>query len=177
MQRNEVADGHAARSVLVALRRIMQAVDSHSRRLVQRTGLSVPQILILQALDGPGEPPGTSDLAARLSLTQGTVSSILERLENKGLICRTRGGGDRRRVQISLTDAGRDTLSNAPATLHDDFLRRFGELADWEQSLILASLQRVADLMRADALNVAPVLEPAAELGVGDADAASGCGR
>lgn len=144
----------------------MQAVDSHSRRLMQRTGLSVPQILVLQALESGGEPIGTGALAERLSLTQGTVSSILERLEKKGLIRRERAGSDRRRVQITLTDAGLATLADAPETLHEDFLRRFGELADWEQTQIVASLQRVAELMRADTLAVTPLLDPASDADV-----------
>ena len=63
---NMLRENRPSRQVLVALRRIMQAVDSHSRRLMQRTGLSVPQILVLQALESGGEPIGTGALAERL---------------------------------------------------------------------------------------------------------------
>lgn len=149
-----------ARDVLIALRRIMQAVDSHSRRLMQGTGLSVPQILVLQALAASEAPIGTGALAQQLNLTQGTVSAILERLERKALIARARAGTDRRRVQITLTAVGRETLDAAPPLLQDHFLQRFGELPGDDRSQILASLQRVATLMRADDLDVPPLLDP-----------------
>lgn len=150
-----------AQAVLLAVRRIVQAVDIHSRRLMQGTGLSVPQLLVLQALAAePDDPPGTKDLATRLNLTQGTVSSILERLERKALLRRDRSGQDKRRVQIRLTEQGRQMLADAPGPLQQHFVEQFGALPDWERSQLLSSLQRVAALMHADAMLLPPVEDP-----------------
>ena len=157
------SSGHnpEAQAVLLAVRRIVQAVDIHSRRLMQGTGLSVPQLLVLQALAAePGDLPGTKALAARLNLTQGTISSILERLERKSLLRRDRGGQDKRRVQIRLTDEGRQMLSAVPGPLQQHFVEQFGALPDWERSQLLSSLQRVAALMHADAMLLPPMEDP-----------------
>lgn len=150
-----------ARAVLLAVRRIVQAVDIHSRHLMQGTGLSVPQILVLQALAAePNNPPGTKALAERLNLSQGTVSSILERLERKALLRRERGGQDKRRVQIKLTTDGRKVLRQAPGPLQEHFVEGFAALPDWERNQMLSSLQRVAALMHADALKLSPDADP-----------------
>lgn len=145
---NITDESREARSVLMALRRIIQAVDIHSRSLMQSSGLSVPQLLVLQALEGSAEALGTSALAQRLTLTQGTISAILERLERKQLITRERGGEDKRRVQVQLTEQGREVLDATPEPLQDSFLQAFGALPDYERSQLLASLQRLAALMQ-----------------------------
>lgn len=136
-----------ARSLLLELRHVMQAVDSHSRRLVQRTGLSVPQLLALQTLAEAPSPLGTSELAQRMHLSQATVSALVDRLEARGLVERRREGADRRRVQISLTDAARMVLAAAPPTLDDGFIARLAELPDDELQDIARALRRLSGLV------------------------------
>jgi hypothetical protein len=65
---------------------------------------------------------------------------------------------DRRRVLVRLTEAGFSVLAEAPSLLQDQFVERFRKLADWEQTLILSSLQRVSSMMGADALDVEGLL-------------------
>jgi DNA-binding MarR family transcriptional regulator len=142
--------------VLSALRRVIRAVDLHSRQLVQSHGLTGPQALLLKAL-GEGSLSAGS-LAERVSLSQGTVTDILNRLEQRGLVTRVRSASDRRRVMVELSPAGRECLSSSPPLLQDRFAGRFRELEDWEQSMLLASLQRIAAMMDAGELDAAPVL-------------------
>jgi hypothetical protein len=59
---------------------------------------------------------------------------------------------------VELLPAGRDCLASSPPLLQDRFANRFKELEDWEQSLLLASLQRIAAMMDAGELDAAPVL-------------------
>ena len=65
--------------VIIALRRVIRAIDLHSRTLVSTHGLTGPQALILKALQYEGLTAG--ELANRVSLSQGTVTDILNRLE------------------------------------------------------------------------------------------------
>jgi len=143
---------------LVALRRIIRAIDLRSKELMQSTGLTAPQIVILQAISRL-EPVTVGDLAAAVNLSQGTATTILNRLETKGLVRKARSVKDRRRVFVSLTAPGRETLHRSPRLLQDHFVRAFTELKEWEQSLILASFQRVAEMMQVQDLDVAPVLD------------------
>lgn len=138
-----------SREVLLALRRIIHAVDLHSAGLMQTVGLSAPQIFTLQTLANAGQPMAAGELALRMDLTQGTLSTILDRLERKQLVRRSRGQDDRRKVLVNLTEAGRQTLAESPPLLHQNFIRAFAGLRDWEQNLLLSSLQRVAELMHA----------------------------
>jgi len=149
--------------VLIALRRIIRAIDMRSRRLMQQAGFTGPQLLILQALGAHGEM-SAGDLAREVNLSQGTVTSILDRLEKRGLIQRVRSETDRRKVFVTLTDSGKEQLASAPTLLQERFIERFTGLKDWEQHQILASLQRLAEMMDAQNIDAAPVLDTRQEL-------------
>ncbi len=143
--------------VLIALRQIIRATDLYSRKLSKVAGLTAPQLLILQAIDAREMTMG--DIAAEVSVSQATVTTILDRLEKRGLIERKRGERDKRRVYAYLTTAGREIMERAPTPLQEEFMDRFSRLEDWEQSLILSSLQRVAAMMNAGDIDASPVLD------------------
>lgn len=141
--------------VLVELRRIVQALDLQSKQL-QKAGLTGSQLLVLRALEKRGALTA-HQLSRAVSLSQGTITSILDRLELKGQIRRERSAEDKRRLTITLTDAGRDALRHAPSLLHVNFVAAFRQLNDWEQTLILSSLQRVAGMMDTSRVKPKPV--------------------
>lgn len=145
--------------VLMALRRITRAIDLHSRRLVQSHGLTGPQALLLKSLLDGGET-SVGALAQRISLSQATVTDILNRLEKSGLVRRVRSDIDRRRVHVEATEACDRLLENSPPLLQEQFAERFDALEEWEQTLMLSTLQRVATMMDARDLSVSPVLTP-----------------
>lgn len=142
--------------VIVALRRVIRAVDLHSRALVGSHGLTGPQALILKALQNGSLTAG--ELATRVSLSQGTVTDILNRLEKRGRIKRVRDTEDRRRVLVEATEEGLAVLDKSPPLLQERFVQRFNNLQDWEQSQLLSSLQRIAGMMDAEDIDAAPVL-------------------
>lgn len=151
-------DGHEdiGDKVIIALRRVIRAVDLHSRTLVQSHGLTGPQALILKALRQGSLPAG--ELATRVSLSQGTVTDILIRLEQRGLLKRIRDTADKRRVLVEATAAGMILLKQSPPLLQERFVERFNNLHEWEQTQLLASLQRIAAMMDAEDIDAAPVL-------------------
>ena len=143
--------------VLVSLRRIIRAIDLHSRLLLDRHGLTGPQLVVLKALSGEGEM-SIGDLARQVHLSQATATGVLTRLEKRGLIARHRSDVDRRRILVCVTPAAEEILRKSPALLQEQFLRRFGQLQDWEQTLILSSLQRIVAMMAAEGLDATPML-------------------
>ncbi len=150
-QQSDIGD-----QVIAALRRVIRAVDLHSRVLVDTYGLTGPQVVLLKALRGGS--PSAGELAARVSLSQATVTDILNRLEQRALIKRARDTEDRRRVLVEATAAGWALLNRSPPLLQERFVHRFKQLHDWEQSLLLSSLQRIAAMMDAEDIDAAPVL-------------------
>jgi len=144
--------------VLVSLRQIIRAIDLHSKRLERESGLTGPQLLVMQLIGTSGET--TAGVIAReVSLSQATVTSILDRLEKKGLLERVRSTDDKRKVMVSLTEEGGKALEKAPTLMQESFIKAFNHLEDWEQNLMLSTLQRVADMMNATDLDAAPLLD------------------
>lgn len=144
--------------VLVALRRVIRATDIYSRQLVKSSGLTAPQLLIMQTIR-ERDAVTIGDLARAVSLSQATVTTIIDRLERRELVYRERSSQDKRRVYVYLTDLGYERLRDAPRPLQAHFIRRFRDLQQWEQTMILSSLQRVAEMMDAEHIDASPVLD------------------
>lgn len=144
--------------VLVALRRVIRATDLHSKHLSKTTGLTSPQILLLHTVREKGEVT-IGELAQDMSLSQATVTTIIDRLEKRKLVFRERSKEDKRKVHAYLTDLGYDMLKTAPVPLQDQFARHFADLQEWEKTMIISSLQRVAFMMDAEHIDASPVLD------------------
>ncbi|RZV31903.1 MAG: MarR family transcriptional regulator [Chromatiales bacterium] len=147
--------------ILIALRRIMRATDLQSQQLSRQSGLTVPQLLVMQAIAKEGSP-STSALARHIVVSQATVTRIIDRLERDGLVKREKSSKDKRVVNVRLTDAGNAKLEVAPEPLQAEFLRRYRELESWEQQMLKSSLLRVASMMDAEHLDAAPILQTGA---------------
>ena len=140
--------------LLALLRKITQAVDLHSKYLNKNFGLTGPQLIIPQELSD-GELT-VSGLARRISLSQGTVTDIIHRLEKKELIIRRRSNLDKRRVLITLSEKCKDLLALAPPPLQETFTNSFSQIEEWEQLMILSSMNRIVKMMSAESIDVAP---------------------
>lgn len=143
--------------IVAALRRIIRAVDMHSRHLVDSVGLTWPQLATLRAAERLS-PCTISVLARAVHLGQATLTGIVQRLQRAGYLERTPHETDRRSVNVAITPAGRTVLQNAPSLLQDRFHRELGKLKDWERSQTLASLQRIAEMMEVETLDASPIL-------------------
>lgn len=144
--------------VLVSLRRIIRATDLQSKRILKVSGLTIPQVMVLRAIDTLGDVT-VRRISDDVSLSQATVTTILNRLQDKGLIERVRGQVDKRVVNARLTPIGCDVLADAPPLLHEQFIDRFESLEDWEKTQMLSALQRVASMMDAENIDAAPLLD------------------
>lgn len=96
-------------------------------------GLTYPQYLVLLAL-WEKDNVTVSELGARVQLDSGTLSQLLKRLEQSGIISRKRDvGGDERRVLISVTEQGQQLKIDAagvPADMVSVMDTPYEELAD-----------------------------------------------
>lgn len=144
-------------TALVALRRILKATEANVKALAGQSGLTASQLLVLQVLKSRGETL-TGDLARAVDLKQATVSIIVDKLQEMGLVERRRGVNDRRRVWVRITDAGARSVQGAPDLLQETFRARFRHLADWEQASLVASLLRIVSLLDAEQIDASPLL-------------------
>jgi len=149
--------------ILRALRKIIRAVDVHSRKLNQDFKITAPQMICLYCLQREG-PMTLSRLATEVSLGASTTNGIVDRLEAKGLLTRTRSQKDHRKVDLAITDAGRELTHAAPPLLQDRFSEALRQLPESEQAAIALSLERVVELMGAGHLDTLPNLMPSVPL-------------
>jgi len=144
--------------VLISLRRVIRATDLHSKQLVKTSGLTSPQLLLLQAIRDNGDVT-IGELAKKISLSQATVTTILDRLEKRELVNRVRSTTDKRKVHAYLTEKSTEILKEAPVPLQEQFAKQFNDLEIWEQTMIISSLQRIAQMMDAEDIDASPVLD------------------
>ncbi len=161
--------------IMAAIRRIIRAVDLHSRQLFEKHGLTGPQLAALREAARHGNVT-VAPLARALHISQPTLTGILDRLERRGLVTRTRDGVDRRTVRISVTHAGHELLASTPHPLQERFRQELTRLHDWEQTQTLSTLQRIAEMMEAESLDASPLLTSGALDAPDDASAKADAG-
>ncbi len=143
--------------VLMALRRIIRAVDIHSRKLHNELNITTPQLICLYSLQ-KSSPSTLSGLAKSVNLGISTVNGIVDRMEGKGLVVRERDTADRRKVYVRLTEFGQEFTKVAPSLLQDRLSHSLKRLSQLEQLAIAMSLERVVGLMEAESLDASPNL-------------------
>jgi DNA-binding MarR family transcriptional regulator len=117
--------------------------------------LSAAQLFVLrQVAEHPGQ--SLSELARRTLTTQSTVSEVVGRLVEQGMIMRETAPHDRRRAVLTLSPVGATILTHAPETVQERLVAGFGTLpSDVQRSLadglvawmIAAGLHEVAPTM------------------------------
>ena len=144
--------------LLVALRRVIRAVDLRSKQLSKHVGLTGPQLLVMQNIQ---ERPGimVREIADSINLSPATITNILDRLEARDLATRIRSTQDKRKVGVFLTERGKAAVVDAPRPLQEHFVERFSQLKEWEQSQMVATVQRIASMMDAEDIDASPFLE------------------
>lgn len=132
--------------ILVALRQIIRATDLHSKHVMKVCGLTVPQLVVLLAIEELGAVT-VRQISKHVSLSQATVTTILNRLEDRNFVKRTRNTTDKRVVNSCLTDKGRAVLVDTPPLMDGHFMLRYEKLDSAKRAEILEALQEVANLM------------------------------
>lgn len=149
--RNQFFETYGLR-VLKSLRRIIRAVDIHSKKLNQEFHITAPQMICLYSLQKNGSMT-QSELAKDVDLGMSTVNGIMDRLEAKQWIVRNRDDVDRRKVYLEITDSGKLQAYEAPALLQDKLSEALQALPELEQAAIALSLERIVELMGVEHLD------------------------
>ncbi len=126
--RPDDAETHRVAELAVrTLPRVMGAVASSLRE----AGWGSPQrIFVLRTL--LRAPSTVGDLATRHNVSAPTMSVVVTGLEREGLVRRATNPADRRRVVVTITDAGRELLAGGCAAAADAMAARFRHLTPEE---------------------------------------------
>lgn len=131
------------RDVLDAVRRIVQALHESSRRAERHVGVTGAQLFVIQALaDAPGA--SLNELAERTHTHQSSVSVVVTRLVDRGLVRRAKAEHDGRRLQLSLTRTGRQLAGRAPDLAQDRLIAAVNGLPARRRAVLADSLKELA---------------------------------
>lgn len=134
------------RIIIQSLRALMQEVDLHSRRLKKNYDLTVSQILCLYEVHDKG-PQTSISLARSLHVTPSSLVNIIDKLEEKKLIARTRDLEDRRAIHITITPDGQRFVKEEPHLLHNRIDKHLRNLPTDEKSALAAALRKLTASM------------------------------
>src|SRR3954454_4823855 len=133
-----VADRQTIERAMNAVRSIVCAQRIKTRAIELKIGIKLAQLFVLQQLE---ERPSDSlnDLAERTATHQSSVSVVVRRLVERGLVTRTPSPADKRRIEIDVTPAGRSLLAVAPPTIPTQLIGALHRMND-EERVQLADL-------------------------------------
>ena len=146
----------ATPEIIDNLRRVFQAINEYSRNAEKTTGLTGPQLWALKILDNTS-PIRVSELAQRMYLRPATVVGILDRLEMKGLISRTRSMDDRRAVDLYLTEMGKQLADKAPEVAQAMLMKGLDELTEEQFSTVEEGMKLMVRMLGAEQLTPQPL--------------------
>lgn len=135
-------------AIALGLRRMVKALAQYSQDVRAEYGLTGPQLWAIKTLASRGEL-AIRDLARALAVKDSAVSLLLDRLEARGLVRRTRAGPDRRFVRVSLTARGLAMARGAPVAVQGRLLHGLRRLPRARVRGLRAAVELLVNLMEA----------------------------
>ena len=134
--------------IVQGLRRIVKALHTYSQDVRNAYGLTGPQLWALKTLQRHRRL-STGRLAAALAVHQSSASILVDRLEKRGLVRRSRTRLDHRFVDVELTKRGAALASDAPEAAQGRLLHALEAMRPAAVSQIRHAVDRLVQAMEA----------------------------
>jgi len=141
------------KDIIYAIRRLIQAGELYTKELNKVYNVSAAQLNCLLALHENGPLP-PSQIARYILVNSSTVTGIIDRLEDKGLVERVRTSPDRRVVTIELTETGKGLAENAPPPIQQKIFDGLNKLSERQINQIALSITKLTDMLDVQDLEV-----------------------
>lgn len=132
-------------SVMTSIRRIVQALRNSSRKSESELGFSSAQLFVLQKLTEIEKPVSMSDIASMTLTHISSVSVVVSRLVENGLVLKQPSAQDGRRTEVLISDKGRNFLQNQPRTAQEELIAAVERLPDGERKLLSNLLEKLIE--------------------------------
>lgn len=133
-------------AVLDGVRRLVRAQRESSREAQKRAGVSGAQLFVLQKLR-ESAALSLGELSERTLTHQSSVSVVVHKLVEAGLVARKKSKRDARRLELSLTARGRALLKRAPRLFQDKLLGALDGLRPAARAGLGEALQDLCEAM------------------------------
>lgn len=144
--------------IVLLLRKIVRAIEIDSRNLSITYNTTPAQLLALRQLSNSSEKTLVK-LAEEVGLSPSTMVGVVDRLEKKGLVVKTRSLEDRRLVNIIITTDGLDYLKTSPKLLQDKLTESLLPFPNEDKESILVALKKITNILEAQQIDASPVLD------------------
>lgn len=144
------------KEIVGSIRRLIRAVSIDSVKMSRRFSLTAPQSGVLRSLVARG-PISSAELSRELCVTPSNITGIIDRLEKKGLVERTRKKGDRRVALITLTESGENLSRGLPDPIETRLITALSDLEPSNVEGLRDSLKTVLHLIDAQDLEDEPL--------------------
>jgi DNA-binding MarR family transcriptional regulator len=150
-----VSDLHLqhTKDIIYSIRRLMQAGELYTKELNKIYNISSAQLNCLLALYEIG-PLSPSQIAKYIMVNSSTVTGIIDRLEQKGLVRRMRISQDRRIITIELTKNGKVLAENAPPPIQWKLMDGLNNITEQDIKQIARTLARLTSMLDVQDLEV-----------------------
>lgn len=128
--------------VILALHRTADQLAAPMHDVLKQAGLSPSQYNVLRILRGSaGEPLPCGEISDRMIRRDPDLTRLLDRLETRGLVTRTRGVDDRRVVRATITEEGLKLLASLDAAVEENVKAPLAHVAEARLKLLLEILE------------------------------------
>jgi len=143
----------------VKLLRASKAVQARIEPLLAAHGLTPTQLGVLEVILHRGAL-SQREIGRKVLTSAGNMTDVIDKLEARGLVCRSRMPGDRRSVRVELTPAGRCLIESLFPRHAEDIARAMAGL-DPDEMARLGVLLRKLGRAAAEAPDTAPTVDAA----------------
>lgn len=145
--------------ILIRIRQIIRSVNVETKRIQKEHGISIPQLLCLNFLnDRKNFQASHKEIKEFLQLNASTVTGIISRLVEKGLIARLPKQQDRRVGLIILTAKGAELLEKTPEPLHEQLSLRLKQLSPQKIQQLQESFDTITAFLNIEKVDAAPII-------------------
>lgn len=141
------------KDIIYSIRRLMQAGELYTKELNKVYNISSAQLNCLLTLQENGPLP-PSQIARVMMVNSSTITGIIDRLEQKGLVKRMRISTDRRIITVELTKNGKVLAENAPPPIQHKLFDGLSRLSEKDIKNIAESLLKLTDMLNVQNLEV-----------------------
>jgi len=131
---------------VVSLHRTADVINGRFSDMLKPYGLSPTQFNALRILRGAGEGGRTcSEIAQRMINRDPDITRLLDRLERRGLVARSREGRDRRVIITRINQAGLDLLQGLDRPIEEFNRKQLGHLSEQQVRTLVKLLEAVRE--------------------------------
>jgi DNA-binding MarR family transcriptional regulator len=132
-------------TMVVEILRTGNWIDNRISQILQKAGITHVQFNILRILEGAHPTPLTvGNIKSQILFSNSDITRLLDRLKNKGLIDRRICAGNRRKMDVNITDEGLELTKIVLPQIEDDLDGFFSDkLSSDERDVLIVSLKKI----------------------------------